>query len=336
MKVMIAHAYLNGYGGGERFVLEQANHMSKRHEVRILTWEYIPEMTFAGFRNHEIVELKSGSSSLNKMIAWSMRKENFDVCSTHAFPSNFLSFRNRGTVWYCHRPDLPFQDSRNPYHLALKAFDRLSIRRVKKVITNSRFSAEMIKRYYKRDAEVINPGIDPGEFRPGRFGDYVLLVSRISPEKNVELAIDTMELVQNMKLVIVAGWVNRKYYRKLKIDRERVRVVENIPDTELKKLYANCLCVLQTATNESFGIVPLEAMASGKPVVAPGRGGFKETITEKTGFLLEPEPEILAEKIRYLYENKGIARRIGRAGLKRAGLFSWGKQMKLMDRALGL
>jgi glycosyltransferase involved in cell wall biosynthesis len=336
MKILIGHAYLNGYGGGERFVLEQANYLSKKHDVRIVTWEYLPEKTFKGFSKHNITELKSGRFSISKFVKWSMRKENFDVCSTHGFPSNFLAMRNKNTIWYCHRPDLPFQESANPYYSILRTFDRSAIKRTKKLVTNSQFSRGMLKKYYNRDSEVVNPGIDTSEFRPGKVGDYVLLVSRISPEKNIQLAIDAMDLVPEIKMKIVAGWVNKKYYGKLRMDRKRVEILGNVPDSELKRLYSNCLCVMQTAVNESFGMVPLEGMASGKPIIATNRAGFVETITEKTGFLLEPDPMQFADKIKYLHKNRPVATKMGKAGLKRAKDFSWDKKMKEMSKVLGL
>jgi glycosyltransferase involved in cell wall biosynthesis len=224
----------------------------------------------------------------------------------------------------------------NPYYSILRTFDRAAIKRTKKIVTNSQFSRGLLKKYYNRDSEVVNPGINPNEFRTGKSGDYVLLVSRISPEKNIQLAIDIMNLVPEIKMKIVAGWVNEKYYKKLKIDRKRIEILGKVPDIELKRLYSDCLCVMQTAVNESFGMVPLEGMASGKPVLATNKAGFIETITEKTGFLLEPSPTEFAEKIKYIHRNKQVAIKMGKAGLKRAKEFSWNKKMKEMEKVLGL
>ncbi|MCK4715133.1 MAG: glycosyltransferase family 4 protein [Candidatus Aenigmarchaeota archaeon] len=334
MKIVVAHSNLGGLGGGERFVLEEVKHLSKRHDVKIVTWEYIEEDTLPGFKKYEIEELKSGSLPLKKLLTWARYKGLADVFSTHGFPSNFLSFRNRNTIWYCHILNLPFHNSYKPDYVVSRFFDRQAVKRTDKIVANSRFTQELIKRHYNRNSVVITPGVEPKEFKPGRCGDYVLLVSRISPEKNIQLALDAMELVPDIKLIVVAGWVDRNYYKKLKFSSERIELFEHVPETKLRELYSNCLCVVQTATSEPFGMVPLEAMASGKPVIAPKRGGFMETVTEETGFLIEPTAEAMARKIDYLDKNRDIAKRMGKSGVKRARGFTWEKKMEAFERVL--
>jgi glycosyltransferase involved in cell wall biosynthesis len=347
MRILLAHSNLIGYGGGEKVFLEVTKHLSKnKHDIDILTWEYDPEKTFEDFRKFDIRTLKFFGSPMSKFARWAAYKGDYELVNCHGFPSNFLAFRNDNVYWVNHSDHASrgygnYLNS-GPIHKRLYAnsigyFDRASARRMKKVIANSEFCADFIRNYYHVEPAIVNPGIYPSEFSTGKYEDYILLVCRVSPEKNVELAIKMMEhMNRNLKLIIVGGWVNENYINSLKYDKQRVEIRQHLEQRDVKKLYSNCLAVVQTALNEPFGIVPLEAMASGKPVIAPARGGFNETITDDTGFRLDPDPKLFAEKINFLYENKGIAKKMGKMGLKRAKEFDWKKKMRDMDKVLGL
>lgn len=335
MRIAICHSNLGGLGGGEKFVLEQAKYFSKKHDIEIVTWQYLREKTFSGFENYDIRELHTKNHPMRKLLAWARYRGDADVFSTHGFPSNFTSFRNRKTAWYCHTLNLPFHRGYRIMYMPSRLFDKLAVWKSSKLIANSQFTHELIKDYYGRDSVVVTPGVYPEEFKPGKFGDYVLLVSRISPEKNVELALEVMKLVKGLRLVIVAGWIDERFYSASDFSRKGIEFIDKVSEKEeLRKLYSNCLCVLQTSKKESFGMVPLEAMASGKPVIAPNIAGFRETVTEDTGFLTEPDAETMAQKITYLDENRDMAKKMGKNGLKRAKEFSWDNKMADLEKVL--
>jgi len=99
----------------------------------------------------------------------------------------------------------------------------------------------------------------------------------------------------DQNLIIAGGFSKgdhaQKYTKQLLRNLpDNVSVLGEIPEEELINLYAHCKGLVCTALNEDFGLTPLEAMASGKPVVAVNEGGFCETVTEDTGRLVNPDP----------------------------------------------
>ena len=160
-----------------------------------------------------------------------------------------------------------------------------------------------IKNYYHRDAEVVYPPVDISRFKYGEPGDYFLSVQRMSPGKLIETQIEAFRLAPRQKLVIV-GAVTKSdipYFHKLKrATPPNITYLGTVTDAELVELYAHSRAVIQSNPDEDFGIVPVEAMASGKPCMAVNAGGFKETIIQgKTGILVDlPYVENLAKAIK--------------------------------------
>ncbi|MBI5836207.1 MAG: glycosyltransferase [Candidatus Eisenbacteria bacterium] len=189
----------------------------------------------------------------------------------------------------------------------------------------------------------LGVGFDP-EPAPGPLGDFFLIPGRIMWTKNIDLGIaafrrfrETSPRGRDFRLV-VAGHVDRKsvaYLDRLKAGLGADSGVEFAPspsDAELRALYRSCYGVLFTAFNEDWGMIPVEAMAFGKPVVATDRGGPRETVLHgATGFLESPEPEAFAARMAELAEDPGKARAMGAAGLERSRLFTWDGFVSRMD-----
>jgi len=105
---------------------------------------------------------------------------------------------------------------------------------------------------------------------------------------------------------------------KLENKPHKVRLWRNIPDLAKMDIYEKMRALLYTPVNEHFGIVPIEAMLSGRAVIACNSGGPLETVVnDETGFLLNPSPEAWAEKMELLCKNYDQAKRLGAAGYKR-------------------
>jgi glycosyltransferase involved in cell wall biosynthesis len=151
---------------------------------------------------------------------------------------------------------------------------------------------------------VINPPVDAGRFRFKEYGDFWLSVNRIYPEKRLELQFDVFRSQPEHKLIIVGGYAQgdhaAAYYQELLKDiPENVEMRGTVSEEELIDLYARCKGLICTAVDEDFGLTPLEAMASGKPVVAVNEGGFKETVVQgKTGLLVEANRDELVKAIK--------------------------------------
>lgn len=186
----------------------------------------------------------------------------------------------------------------------------------------------------------FNPEISNRKFKP-----FFLLPGRIMWTKNIELGIRAFRTLCDRGStppfrLVIAGMVDqksRKYVAELRKLAAGLPVEFRIApsDSELAELYSTCYGVLFTAFNEDFGIVPVEAMAFAKPVIAVRKGGPAETIKHgEQGFLAEPNPENVASYMAQLVADPELAIRMGMAGRKTYGRYSWEQFTAHVDGAL--
>jgi glycosyltransferase involved in cell wall biosynthesis len=159
---------------------------------------------------------------------------------------------------------------------ALRRWDRRTSVRVDRFVAISRFVADRIRRVWGRRADVIYPPVDVGRFTIADDGpgDYDLVVSALVPYKRVDLAVAAATRMKRRLLVVGSGPEAR---RLAAMAGPTVELLGWRADAEVAQLYARCRALLFPAM-EDFGIVPLEAMAAGRPVVAYGVGGATETV----------------------------------------------------------
>jgi glycosyltransferase involved in cell wall biosynthesis len=187
---------------------------------------------------------------------------------------------------------------------ALRAWDRRAARRVGEYIAVSRHVKERIERRYGRDSAVVYPPADTDYYHPldRPPGDFYLWVGTLAPYKRVDLALEAFAGLDRRLIVIGEGQ---------DLARARRRASQNVcflgrqPDEVLREHYATCRALVFPG-EEDFGIVPVEAQACGRPVIAYGRGGARETVVDlaaapsraPTGVLFsEPTPESLLEAV---------------------------------------
>jgi len=175
----------------------------------------------------------------------------------------------------------------------LRRWDLASMARVTHLVTNAKNTAFQIQRIYRREALIVPPPVRTSFFVPaGRpaAGDYYLAVSRLDPYKRLDLAIAACETL-GVRLVIVGDGVERRRLESLA--GPRVRFAGVTDDPTLRTLYQNCLALVFPG-EEDFGIVPVEAQACGKPVVAFAAGGVLETVVDGLTGIFFHEPTVAA------------------------------------------
>lgn len=293
-----------------------------------------------------------------------------DIILAHAsgsLPSAILLkiFRGIKVIYYCLEPPRMFYDlykqtkTRLPifkkfiFILAtpfLKSLDRFLVNKTDALFTHSFFNKKIIQNIYKKkDIKVIYPGIDIKRYsnlsnknnlkeKLGLQNKTVLLsVGKLHPRKNFELQIRTMKklirVFKNIHLLIIGNGPHRKQLEGLS---QRLGLTDYItftgfvPDKELPNYYQISDIFLFTAYREPFGIVIIEAMSVGKPVIVPKDGGALEFCQDYKNSLLFTQGSVndLYQKIKYLIENPNKRREISKEAIRKAQTFTWGRCYK--------
>jgi glycosyltransferase involved in cell wall biosynthesis len=259
-----------------------------------------------------------------------LRGYNVIVSSSHACAKGVIVPRGAIHVCYCHTPmryawDLPQEYlAATPAILRpgaratlawLRQWDRVSAQRVDHFIANSHFVAERIRKHYGREATVIYPPIHIEFFTPAEDvahprrpssphrskegpdkRDFYLLVSRLVGYKKAQVAVEAFNEL-GRPLVVVGDGPERKKLEA--VARGNVRVLGEVSDTVLRGYYRQCRALVFPG-EEDFGMVPVEAQACGRPVIAYGRGGALESVMDGvTGlFFDEQTPAAVAAAVR--------------------------------------
>lgn len=308
MRIAIFHDYFGAIGGGERVVLT----MAKILDADIITTD--TEALRKMDSDARVISLGPTPQYRGyKQVAAFLKFYTCDFSDDYDFFifsgnwAHYAAHRHHPNIWYCHTPVRAFYDmypvflesldffSRQLFRIWSRIqrwFDQQSVCKVDRIIANSKNVQGRIRRIYDRDAEVIYPPADVSRFHTVDYGDFWLAVNRIYPEKRIEVQLEVFRNLPNEKLIIVGGYAPGDHATKYAIDLQKilppnVTLSGEVSEQELLNLYANCKGLICTAIDEDFGLTPLEAMASGKPVVAVDEGGFRETVTPETGMLVD-------------------------------------------------
>ena len=267
----------------------------------IFTLFYDAESVSSFLRSHKVTAsflnpLKGCYRSLLPFMP--MALEHFDlrgydlVISSESGPAKgVLTSSNTRHVCYCHTPMRYLWDLYPAYlhewtHSRLKRclmaplasylrmWDALSSNRVDHFIANSQNVQKRIWKTYRRSSDVIHPPVPTDDFYTAAADDYYLIVSELVAYKRVADAVRCFSRTSR-RLKIAGG--GPEYAALKAIANPNVEFCGRVPDRDLRDLYARCRAVLLPG-EEDFGIVAVEALASGKPVIALGRGGVLETV----------------------------------------------------------
>lgn len=227
----------------------------------------------------------------------------------------------------------------------LRTHDLLSVRAATRVMTNSQYTRDRIRTVYGCDAQVCYPGVDGGRFTPGcgGRGGGVLSVGALHPHKGFDFliaALGCLPAAQRPPLTVVGfgGHPATPGYLRGLAEHCGVRLDlrSSVTDDELVRLYQSADVFGFGARMEPFGLVVLEAMAAGLPVVAVAEGGVPEMVVDgETGFLTPREPEAFADRVAEVLASGPLRQRLGAAGRQQATTrWTWDATLDGLERLL--
>jgi phosphatidylinositol alpha-mannosyltransferase len=279
-----------------------------------------------------------------------MEKEKFDVVHVHEPATPLLPWAaihaapgiRVGTFHAYHG------ENSKAYHIFGPLLSRILCNLDGRIAVSEK-AKDFVHRYFPASYRIIPNGVDLGRFNDGatplpRFsngGKNILFVGRLEERKGLEYLLRAYKIVKqkrpDVKLIVV-GSGDVSPYRK--DTSEGVLFEGYVPDSELPRYYRSCdvFCVPST-WGESFGMVLLEAMAMGKPVVASNIEGYKDVLEQdREGILVPPkDEESLASSLLLLMENEGLRSEMGERGRKKAQGYNWNKiARRVMDYYLEL
>ena len=322
MKIALVHDFLTQFGGAER-VLCAIHDIWPEAPVytSIVDYKVIP-MWSGGFGGWDIrtscLDSFAPARWFTKYFTFlvPLAFEQFDldeydvvISSSANFAKGVITHPHQLHICYCHTPprflyNYPTETNKRshwfwgpilrPLDNYLRIWDYSAAQRVDYFIANSKTVAARIKKFYGEKAKVIYPSVDirmtPNRNSPNEseYSDklgYYLVVGRLSKYKNVDLAIGASNRLKFLLKVVGTG---REEKRLRKIAGLTVQFLGSVSDEKLEELYRNCQAVIFPVQDEDFGIVPVEAMSFGKPVIALRSGGVVESVVEgKTGVFFD-------------------------------------------------
>jgi glycosyltransferase involved in cell wall biosynthesis len=257
------------------------------------------------------------------------------------FPTYFARHSNK-VLWLIHQHRAAYELCGTEYSdfehteldVGLRArlldLDREMIMECRRRFTISETTTRRLEMYNGVHADPLyHPPRLARRLRAGEYGSYVLSVGRLESIKRVDLLIQAMTAVDPAIRLIVAGeGTQRARFEQIAEEHDlagRVEFLGAIDDDTLIELYAGALAVGFVPYDEDYGLVTLEGFLARKPVVtATDSGGPLEFVEDGvTGLVVEPEPEAIADAIRRLAADTGLARRLGEAGDARARNITW-------------
>jgi glycosyltransferase involved in cell wall biosynthesis len=232
------------------------------------------------------------------------------ISSSSAWAHGVLVDPGAVHVCYCHNPfryawsereaTLAARNplTRAPLRLLLnrwRQWDWIAAQRVDAYVANSHLTAARIRRYFGREATVLHPPVELDRFAPGPVGQHYLVVAELMAHKRIDVAIEAFNRLR-MPLVVVGDGPELRRLRRLA--GPTVTLTGRVSDERVAALMSSSRALVVTAAEE-FGIAAVEALASGRPVIALGTGGVLESVREgETGVYYEaPDPDALATAV---------------------------------------
>ena len=313
MKTAVFHSFMDNIGGAEKVCLTLARELKADIYTTNIDREKIRKMGFPDVKIISIGKVPINAPFRHQLTLWRFHQLNlrnkYDRYIIGGDWAVSAAVHHKPNLWYVHSPireiwDLYRYTRAHTVPFALRGFfdiwvkynqnlNRKYVTEVDHIVCNSQNTQARIKKYLGKDAEIIHPPVETARFRYRKNGNFWLSVNRLISHKRVELQIKTFAKLTDEKLVIVGSYEQSRHFKTYakyikSIKPKNVEIFSWLDQPQLIDLYANCRAFITTAINEDFGLTPVEAMASGKPVIAPREGGYQETVIDQvTGRLID-------------------------------------------------
>jgi glycosyltransferase involved in cell wall biosynthesis len=328
LKIAIVHEMLVKLGGAEKVVKKLTEMFPKSPIYTLFHNANKTEEWFKGQKIHtswlqkRYDTLKNPRLLLAKMprAIESFEFSRFDavISSSSGFAHGIETPKKVKHICYCHSPMRYAWDythrylEKSPWLFRffvaellrqIRLWDYETSERADLILANSEHVRKRIFKYWRKEAQVLYPPVNVKAFSPtSSHEDFFLIVSALTPFKRIDLAIEAFNKL-GRRLVIIGDGAQRKVLESLA--KENIEFLGRKPDDVVREYMQNCRALVFPG-EEDFGITPIEAMASGKPVLAYGKGGVLESvIAGKTGeFFSKPTAASLTKGLTELMVNE--------------------------------
>lgn len=365
---------LEKYGGAERLVIECVRRWQARHRITLyatlINEDLLAEHGVDAQVERRLLSPRyegEHAMLLNAVLLphlWRNEIGQHEIYHAHGWPTHLID--RHPMVWYPHEPlrmlhDLRFEQKYDggaqdqahiypkydyerfqdalfePYLRAIQASDESAVPET--LVANSWYTAGYLERVYGRKVtDVVYPGAElttPLELP--KDPNLFVTVSQLWRHKRVHLLIEALALTDGTQLMVIGSGPEREWLGAL-AERlgvsDRVFFLSGLRNVELELILARACAFLFSPIREPFGIVVLEAMAAGLPVIAADEGGYAEVCSPDTAFLVPPHPSAFAEKMMELQADAQLRARMGEAGRRAAATHTWTRTAEELETIL--
>jgi len=348
LRVAIVHDVLIEYGGAER-VLEEFLSIFPKADLYTLYFNKKDPVIYKTFNRFQpqtsFLQSIPGLPrlrqyfSVTKLVSWlyfyllNLSSYDLIISSSHSFNSKIIR-KGRGAYHLCYLyspprylykeineiawiKKFPFNFFLFPLFAFLRFTDKRAAKHPDVIVAISQEVKKRVARYYGREAIVINPPVRlPKKIKTKREkGNYYLFLSRLVRQKGLELAIKTCTKYKLPLLVGGEGYLRKRFEN---MAGPSVTFLGRLNNREVPKVYIGARALIYCAVDEDFGLVPIEAMAHGVPVIAFKSGGVKETVVDgKTGIFFENYTPASLFKAIKKFERLSLGPKVCRAQAKK-------------------
>jgi glycosyltransferase involved in cell wall biosynthesis len=309
---------MDNIGGAEFVDLILARELGADIYTTNIDKEKIQKMGFKTDNIYSIGKVPINAPFKHEFAYWKFRKLNlknkYDFYIIAGDWAMSAVYHHQPNLWYVYSPKREIWDlyeymrkeiipakffiDVNKYMFDLWVFirriiDRGDAKKMQKIVCISKNVQERVKKYLKRDSVIIYPPTETKKYHYEKSKGYWLSVNRLINHKRVDIQMKAFAKIPEEKLIVVGSYEKADHFVKyakqiIETKPQNVEIKSWINEKELIELYAHCKGFITTSKEEDYGLTPIEAMASGKPVIAPNEGGYKETVINgKTGILID-------------------------------------------------